>query len=346
MSKYSNLEKILHQQFLGSNPLSDYLYKRILKKASSKKTDIKKIRHLFISGLARSGTTAILNQIYESDDFVSLLYKHMPFILSPKLAKTISLLVNDISEGEERLHNDGLIINNQSPECLDEIFWIKSNPNYFLEEMIEPKKIDVDLLDGYNYFLSCYSAIQGNKRLVIKNNNNHIRLKFLYNYFDYCDFFVIFRNPIAQAYSLLNTHLRFCKLQMEDNYILEYMNLVGHREFGKGIKRFIYNDIADKNKYREDTINYWLVQWINCYEWILLNKFHKKNNINLICYENICQNEAYLKKIHSILNINFAKNKLINKNKTLSQNKKNLLSIDPLLERKSLEIYEELKKLG
>ena len=42
MSNYSNLEKILHQQFLGSNPLSDYLYKRILKKATSKKTTIKR----------------------------------------------------------------------------------------------------------------------------------------------------------------------------------------------------------------------------------------------------------------------------------------------------------------
>ena len=346
MSNYSNLEKILHQQFLGSNPLSDYLYKRILKKANSNKINIKKKRHLFISGLARSGTTAILNQIYESDDFVSLLYKHMPFILAPKLAKTISLLVNDINEGKERLHNDGLIINNHSPECLDEIFWIKSNPNYFLEEMIVPKEIDIKLLNGYEYFLSCYSEIQQNKRLVIKNNNNHIRLKFLYEYFDYCDFFVIFRNPIVQAYSLLNTHLRFCKLQMEDNYILEYMNLIGHREFGRGIKRFIYGDSEYKNKYPEDTINYWLIQWISCYEWILLNKFYKNKNVKLICYENICQNETYLKKIHSLIKINFTKNKLINKNKNLLQNQKNLLNIDPLLERKSLEIYKELKKLG
>ena len=39
--------------------------------------------HVFVAGLARSGTTMLLNAIYQSDQFASLTYDDMPFILAP-----------------------------------------------------------------------------------------------------------------------------------------------------------------------------------------------------------------------------------------------------------------------
>ena len=51
-------------------------------------------------------------------------------------------------------------------------------------------------------------------------------------------------------------HKRFSDLQTSDSYILDYMNLIGHREFGLGAKSFIYNnDISySQNNYSMDSI--------------------------------------------------------------------------------------------
>ena len=61
------------------------------------------------------------------DSYTSLLYKHMPFILNPFLARIFSNFINEDNDlSIERFHKDGIKINNNSPECLDEVFWLKS----------------------------------------------------------------------------------------------------------------------------------------------------------------------------------------------------------------------------
>ena len=97
---------------------------------------------VFISGLARSGTTSLLNQLYSSNKFGSLKYSHMPFILNPRLSKIFSsFTAKGVLESKERIHKDGINISINSPECLDEPFWIKENQiisqkNYALIENI------------------------------------------------------------------------------------------------------------------------------------------------------------------------------------------------------------------
>ena len=344
MSNYNYFDKVLNQQFLGENELSNFLYNRIISKAISNKSNLIRKKHIFITGFARAGTTAILNQLYSSDELCSLLYKHMPFVLSPKLASLASFLSKKKDIQKPRLHKDGLMINNNSPECLDEIFWIKSSKDYQKMDLKEPNKIDTKTLLGYEHLLSSFSNLQNGKRLVIKNNNNHIRLRFLSEHFNYCDFLVIFRNPIYHSYSLLKTHQRFYKLQTKDPYILEYMNLIGHREFGIGLKKFNYIDNLVRNKYSPTSINYWLCNWINCYSRILRCELHKKNNIHLIQYEKLCKDESYLKGIYKFLNLSFDnKNTMTIKNK-LSPKQKSKLKIDHYLERLSLNIFAKLRK--
>ena len=240
MNNYKKVDKILNQQFLGNNSLTEFLYQRIISKGNINKKNFSSKNYVFITGLARAGTTAILNQLYNSKQFSSLLYKHMPFILSPKLANIFSYIAKDKEINEQRLHGDGLMINYNSPECLDEIFWINSKKGYYNQSLNTEDKIDLKILRGYEYLLTSFSNFQDGKRIIIKNNNNHIRIKYLSEYFKESNFLIIFRNPIFHAFSLLKTHKKFCKLQEKDPYILEYMNLIGHREFGLGLKTFVY----------------------------------------------------------------------------------------------------------
>ena len=126
MNRYTFLEKILNEQFLGETDLSKFLFNKLSidskRKVNKNKSTYK---HIFITGLARSGSTALLNQLFQQEDYGSIFYKHMPFILNPKLANIFSKLTTKNKELQPRLHNDGIQISIDSPECFDEILWKK-----------------------------------------------------------------------------------------------------------------------------------------------------------------------------------------------------------------------------
>ena len=108
MNNYSFLEQLLHKIVLSSKFLKEMscdLEKYIFLKFCDDYPD----NHVFITGLARSGTTILLNSIHQTNIFGSLTYDDMPFILSPNLWSKIN--GNGFQkESIERTHGDGIII--------------------------------------------------------------------------------------------------------------------------------------------------------------------------------------------------------------------------------------------
>ena len=86
MQNYKGIQKFLHDFVLSNKFINNSLFE-LEKIIYLKNNDISNQKHIFISGLPRSGTTSLLNFIYSCQDFASLTYKHMPFILSPNLFK-------------------------------------------------------------------------------------------------------------------------------------------------------------------------------------------------------------------------------------------------------------------
>ena len=78
--------------------------------------------NVFITGLARSGTTILLNSLYKSNSFASLTYLDMPFVLAPNLWSKISSKKIFI-DVKERAHEDGIKLSIESPEAFEEVFW-------------------------------------------------------------------------------------------------------------------------------------------------------------------------------------------------------------------------------
>ena len=110
MNNYSWLQQKLHQFALSSNFMREMMFDIESSLISTNQTDD---NHVFVSGLARSGTTILLNAIYKSDEFASLSYKDMPFILAPNLWSKLSLKKKDI-DLVERAHGDGIKISIES----------------------------------------------------------------------------------------------------------------------------------------------------------------------------------------------------------------------------------------
>ena len=120
MQSYSCIEKLLHDIVLSKKFINKSLLE-LEKIIYLKDKKIKNQEHVFITGLPRSGTTSLLNFIYSNNDYASLTYKNMPFILSPNLSKFFNK--KEILK-KERLHRDGIIFDINTPEALDEIFLI------------------------------------------------------------------------------------------------------------------------------------------------------------------------------------------------------------------------------
>ena len=88
--------------------------------------------HVFITSLPRSGTTILLNYLDSTNLFASLKYLNMPFIMSPNISK---FLYRKKIKKKERLHNDGLKYDLESPEAFDEVFF-SNNELYIKKEIL------------------------------------------------------------------------------------------------------------------------------------------------------------------------------------------------------------------
>ena len=157
MQNYSFIQKFFHDLVLGKKFINKSLFE-IEKIIYLKNKDLTNQSHIFISGLPRSGTTSLLNFIYLSNQFASLKYKNMPFILSPNFSKLFNK--KNILK-KERLHADGITYDMNSPEAFDEVFF--SNDEEFIKN---------ELLNYIKLILDSENKI----RYLSKNNLNYKRM--------------------------------------------------------------------------------------------------------------------------------------------------------------------------
>ena len=94
MSNYSWLQQRLHKIALSYQFMREVTFDvESSLMLPNESTD----NHVFVAGLARSGTTILLNALYESNDFSSLSYQDMPFILAPNLWSKLSFIKKDLT---------------------------------------------------------------------------------------------------------------------------------------------------------------------------------------------------------------------------------------------------------
>ena len=198
MNSYSLFQKLLHKIVLSSSFLRETFFD--LEKSFFLNEDFEiDTRHVFISGMARSGTTILLNAIHETKEFASLTYKDMPFILAPNIWSKLNEKRNLIDK-HERAHNDGIKIDISSPKAFEEVFW-----NTFNDSESDTKNEFIDFIQ-----LVCIKYKK--QRYLSKNNQNIKRIGIIKNFFN-SNIIIPFREPLQHSFSLLNQHKRFCSLK-------------------------------------------------------------------------------------------------------------------------------------
>ena len=245
---------------------------------------------VYVTGLARSGTTVLLEALYASRAFTTLTFRAMPFATAPQLWSKISSNMRHAGEPRERAHGDRMSIGFDSPEAFEEPFW---------SMLTEERFIHVDGLDVHNVNdagladYRCYIAniLLASKvrdaRYLSKNNNHVLRIDCLLRAFPDAHILVPFRRPWDHAESLLRQHRRFSEMHAKDGTTLSYMNWLGHFEFGANFKPFkVGRDIYPRDADEIDTADYWLRYWTCVYRY-LLTKYEKK--VVFFDYDRFCR---------------------------------------------------------
>lgn len=318
MNNYSWLQQRLHQLALSSQFMRETTFDVESSMLSpTNATD----NHVFIAGLARSGSTILLNAIYQSDAFASLTYADMPFVLSPNFWAKISSNKKH-TEAVERAHGDGIKVSTKSPEAFEEVFWRTFDDN------------DSESIEKFKTYVQLITHKYQKNRYLSKNNQNIRRLELITELFPDAKILIPFREPTQHAYSLLTQHKKFIKNSENDNFISNYMQWIGHTEFGPN-----YIPIHNKNlNFKDDAgINHWVEQWYltykECQESLQANK-----NVQFVCYEKLCHTKEYWFEILNFLAIDtkyeFA----------FKESKRHLsIVIDENLNHKTSAIYNQLR---
>jgi len=317
MNNYSKLQQKLHQLALSSQFMREITFDVETSLISTKEMND---NHVFIAGLARSGTTILLNALYKSNQFSSLSYQDMPFVLAPNLWSRLSFNKQDTNL-VERAHGDGIKVSTESPEAFEEVFW-KTFDEY-----------DESIKDKFCNYVRLINQKYKKKRYLSKNNQNIRRIELISSIFPNSKILIPFRNPIQQSYSLLSQHLQFIESAKNDKFVSDYMRWIGHTEFGPE-----YIPIYNKNLIFEDymDINHWLEQWLLTYQNCHI-KFKDTKNIYFICYEQICSSKDYWL---DVLNLICIENKV--DFKFIESQKEVTIDIDNRISGKGLSLYSEL----
>ncbi len=285
MNNYSSTQKFLHKIALSSSFLREVFFdfEKILFYDENQQLNDD---HVFIAGMARSGTTILLNAFHETNEFASLTYQDMPFVLSPNIWSKLNKN-NTLLDKQERAHGDGIKIDPSSPEAFEEIFWKTFDDN------------DSDSYSEFVYFVQLLCLKYKRNRYLSKNNQNIKRIKHLIKSFPNSKIIIPFREPLQHSFSLFTQHKKFISLQKNDDFIRKYMSLIGHSEFGLDYMPLFNNDL----KYPDYlTINHWLEQWYLTYN--MLSQFLNSSQVLFVCYEELCNNNSIYRSIIDFIDIN------------------------------------------
>ena len=284
MNNYSWLEQKLHKVALSSQFMREVTFDFESTNISpASETE----NHIFITGLARAGTTILLNALHKSNIFASLSYADMPFVLAPNLWSKISFNKKNL-ELKERAHGDGIKVSTESPEAFEEVFW-----KTFAEEN------DDELEEKFRVYVGNILYKYKKERYLSKNNQNIKRIELINSIFSNSKILVPFREPIQHAYSLLTQHKKFIDDAKNDKFISKYMKWIGHTEFGPN-----YIPIHNQNlNFDNDLeINHWIEQWYLTYN-ETFQSLKNTRNVHFISYAKLCSNRDYWYQIQKLLNI-------------------------------------------
>jgi hypothetical protein len=279
-SRYGFLDRVLHRIALGPRIVGQVSFNleraRVWRGLSEVEIATRVARDaanpVYITGLARSGTTILLRVLAATGYFHAQTYRDMPFVLAPSSWRKLAGRGSMVLTSSERPHGDGILVDMDSPEAFEEVFW-KSWCRYRYDGgQLWAEAPSLEVMQQFAQFraivCSCAPVEDRRRRYLSKNNNNLLRLPQLLAE-PGALMLVPYRNPLACAQSLHRQHLKFCTLQRQEPFVCEYMNLLVHREFGLDHLPLSIAMAGMPGELSPMEPDYWLQHWCGIHEWLM-----------------------------------------------------------------------------
>lgn len=254
-------------------------------------------RPVFIAGVARSGTTLLLNLLSQLPKVATHRYSDFPFLFTPVAWNRLQERMGAGAPPVERPHQDRIKITRDSPEAFEEPLWA-----HFFDGIHDPEALHrltpADRRPEFDEFflehLRKVLMLRDGSRYVSKGNYNVTRIEYLADLLPDARFLVPVRHPVAQVESLLRQHRLFSEYSTTDPRVPEYMRAAGHFEFGPqrvpvNLDRHVGRRIAKSWQAGEDATGYAFL-WNSVYDHgrRLARQAELRARIEFVRYEDVC----------------------------------------------------------
>jgi hypothetical protein len=257
-------------------------------------------RPVYISGLARSGSTILLEIMAKLPGIVTHRYKDFPPLYTPYWWNwLLNRMLKHSGSPTERAHRDGIMVTADSPEAMEEPIWMS-----FFSGLHEPGQSNVlnnqtvnqDFEQFYRNHIRKLLLTRGGDRYVSKGNYQVTRLEYLLKIFPDARIVIPVRQPVAHIASLMKQHDLFNRGQKVNARARMHLRRVGHFEFGLDRQPINTGNIECTNDVRRawkraEEIRGWAVYWSQIYGYLadlLEQNEYVRDASCLVRFEDLC----------------------------------------------------------
>jgi len=269
-------------------------------------------RPLYINGLARSGTTILLELLTSHPAVASHKYRDFPLVHMPYCWNWfVERSSSGSNEAVERAHKDRIFVSPESPEAMEEILWMA-----FFPRCHDPSVSQVlGAEDTYRDFEAFYcdnirKLLIARKagRYLSKGNYNVSRIGYVGRLFPDARFIIPVRDPTDHIASLMKQHRLFCEEEARNPKVLAYMQRAGHFEFGLDLRPINFGNLDTVLRIQRlwsggDQVKGWAAYWASVYSFIadvFENDRSLAERMLIVDYNDLCEAPAEaLRRIYS-----------------------------------------------
>jgi hypothetical protein len=231
-------------------------------------------RPVYVTGLARSGTTILLEKLAGLPGIASHQYRDFPFVLAPLAWNWfLDRASNAPATPTERAHKDRILVTPRSPEAMEEVVWMAFFPaihDSTVSNVLDATTSNPAFERFYTDHIRKILELRGGTRYVAKGNYNLSRLGYLQNLFPDCRILIPIREPVGHVASLIKQHRLFCKVGREDPRTLASLQRSGHFEFGLDLRPINFGDRAAVQRVEQlwagdEQVRGWAAYWALAY---------------------------------------------------------------------------------
>ncbi len=290
--RYSSVDRLLHRVAFATASVQIEMADLEDRLFAGDLAGVTVSRPVFIAALPRAGTTLLLELCVALDEFASHCYRDMPFVLLPMMWDRLSRRFRRSGAPLERAHGDGMMVSLDSAEAFEEMIWRATSPDHYHADRIKPwDRCETEEFHGVfkNHLRKIVKLRQRNPallpRYVSKNNGSIARTGALLECCPDATIMIVMREPVQHAASLLRQHRQFLGIHARDRFAREYMEGIGHLEFGANLRPIDFDGWLQSARHPEPTtLDFWLEYWVAAYSHLLT----RRRTLHFLPYDWFC----------------------------------------------------------